>query len=453
MKLKWRLPLMMLVIMLSVVAAACSRSDNNGGSGDNGGKGEEAATLTIMAEVGSHTDAWKSVIPQFEEKYNVKVNVTELPWEQYRQQLNMQFTGGRGSVDFDLAYVPIGWVPEMQNPGYIAPISEGGNIDQLQLDDFPGIENAYFGENEDLYFVPYMNETHGILYRMDLFEDEQEQAAFEQRYGYPLAPPKTMEQYKQIAEFFHRPDEGLHGVTLMGDNSLLLGFHFYNRLFNYGGDIFDENYRPAFNNEAGIQALNDVKEMFEFTSAAAKQYSWGDASGEFLQGRSAMAEMATTIAQISQDPDQSTIAGKVGFSGIPTANEGDQDIKRFYLPFGFVMTSSSDAKEAAFQWIEFATSPEMMEQAAPVGNIPARVSVLEGPLSEQYPYYLPHSEIMQSAKLLPLPLIPEGATVTEDLLPSAISQFLNGNLSAEEALNQAAREVENLMESTGYYSN
>lgn len=412
------------------------------------GAKSDQKTLTIMTEKGAHTDAWKSVIAEFEKENDVKIKVVELPWEQYRQQLNLKFTAGK--VDFDLAYVPIGWVPELQNPGYIVPIEEGGNIEELDLKDFPGIENAYFGENK-LYYVPYMNETHGILYRTDLFNDPKEKEKFQNKYGYELTPPKTLAQYKDVAEFFNRPDEGLYGVTLMGDRSILLGFHFYNRLFDYGGDILDENYRPAFNNEAGVKALKDLKELFDHTSEAAKQYSWMDASGEFLQGRSAMAEMATTIAQVAQDPEQSKIVGKVGYAGIPLANENDANIKRLYLPFGFVMTKDSQLKAEAFKWIKFATDKGIMEKAAPIGNIPARYSVLTGDLAKEYSYYVPHAEIMANSKLEPLPLIPEGAAVTSDIIPGYISQYLNGELSAEESLQKAADEVEATMKKAGYY--
>ena len=40
------------------------------------------------------------------------------------------------------------------------------------------------------------------LYRTDLFEDSDIQAAFISEYHYPLAPAVTLEQYRDIAEFF-----------------------------------------------------------------------------------------------------------------------------------------------------------------------------------------------------------------------------------------------------------
>ncbi|MFP4647508.1 MAG: ABC transporter substrate-binding protein [Candidatus Acetothermia bacterium] len=403
-------------------------------------------TLNIITEVGSHTDAWKSVRDQFEAEHNVKVEVNEFPFDQFREQLSLKFSAG--DVAFDLAYIPIGWVPQFLDN--LTPVEDQGSVDTLELDDFAGIENAYFGEDE-LYFVPYMNETHGVLYRKDLFNDPEEREGFKDEYGYSLEPPKTMSEYHDIAEFFHRPDEGLYGVSLMGDRSILLGFHFYNRLFNHGGDILDEDYRPAFNNEAGVKALKELEDLFEYTSAAATSYGWQGAQAEFLQGRSAMAEMATTIAQIAQDQEQSKVVGDVGFTGIPTTEAGVDKPKRLYLPFGFVITQDSDQKELAFEWIKHATSKEYMKEAAPVGNIPARYSVLRGEIAEEYPYYSSHADAMEQSNLEPLPLIPEGATVTSEILPTAISSYLTGDQTAEEVLEQAASKTRDLMEENGYY--
>lgn len=436
------------LLMVSLLLSACSGS--GAGSGTAGSEGASGSkTLTIMAETSSHADAFKSIIPDFEEKYGVKVKVVELPYDQYQQQLKLKFVSEQ--VDFDLAYVPIGWVPEFQLASYIAPVAtEQAKLDELELDDFPGIDNAYFGADKQLYFLPYMNETHGILYRTDLFEDPAEKKAFRDKYGYELQPPQTMQQYKDIAAFFNRPDQNLYGVTLMGENSILSGFAFYNRLFNYGGDLYDSNYKQQFNNEAGLKALNDFKELFQYASPAAKQYGWSDASSEFLQGRSAMAEMATTVAQMAQDPNQSTIVGKVGFTAIPANDDNTSDIKRFYLPYGFVMTKHSEHQEAAFQWMEFATSQEMMEKAAPVGNIPARTSALTGSLASEYSFYEPHADIMNSFRLETLPLIPEGSTITGEILPNAVVKYLFGEKSAEDSLQEAATEFDELMKSRGY---
>ncbi len=52
-------------------------------------------------------------------------------------------------------------------------------------------------------------------------------AAFEAKYGYPLAVPETWVQLRDIAEFFTRPDENLYGVgvyTQIDYDGLTMGY-------------------------------------------------------------------------------------------------------------------------------------------------------------------------------------------------------------------------------------
>ena len=50
-------------------------------------------------------------------------------------------------------------------------------------------------------------------YRLDLFEDAQNQKDFKAKYGWDLQWPETWEQLDQLAEFFTRPDQNLLGCT------------------------------------------------------------------------------------------------------------------------------------------------------------------------------------------------------------------------------------------------
>src|SRR3546814_2985453 len=56
-------------------------------------------------------------------------------------------------------------------------------------------------------------DLHTLSYRVDLFEDPEEQKAFRDKYGYDLAPPVTWDQYYDVAEFFTRPEEKLWGTV------------------------------------------------------------------------------------------------------------------------------------------------------------------------------------------------------------------------------------------------
>ena len=111
--------------------------------------------------------------------------------------------------------------------------------------------------------MPAEGDAVGWSYRKDWFEDPKEMEAFKAKYGYDLAPPKDCKQLRDIAEFFHRPDEKRYGVAIYTDNSydaLVMGVE--NAIFSYGGELGDyATYKVdgIINSEKNVQALEDVQ--------------------------------------------------------------------------------------------------------------------------------------------------------------------------------------------------
>ena len=60
-------------------------------------------------------------------------------------------------------------------------------------------------------------------YRTDLFGDADLQAKFEAQYGYPLAPPTTLEQMSEMAEFFVGEGAVKYGTQFAGKEEALAG--------------------------------------------------------------------------------------------------------------------------------------------------------------------------------------------------------------------------------------
>jgi len=407
-----------------------------------------AGPLKISSEVGIHTEAWKTDLPALEKATGIKVDLTQFPFQKYREMLMLDYTGGTPS--YDVSYASYGWYRSLVNGGYLEPF-DSFDLKTLNLDDIPNM--SLYPEKGKIYFVPYMNEIAGILYRKDLFEDPKEQAAFRAKYGYPLAPPKTFAQYRDLAEFFHRPPN-LYGVSLMGKRSVFLTVHFANRLWGYGGDILDEKMRPAFNSEAGVQALKDLKEMFKYSNPASPTHLFAEAVGEFQQGKSAMIEIWSTVMLYVEDPKTSKVVGKVGFAPIPkTQAMLNKKVPYLYIAWGFIINKASQKKKEAFDFVKFITSRESEIRTAPQGNIPARFSVLDAPaVNQQMPWMRTIKQTMESNILTPIyPWIPEGATISADILPIALTQYLSGEKDAKPALDDTAREVGKLLEKGGYY--
>ena len=117
--------------------------------------------------------------------------------------------------------------------------------------------------------IPLEGDATGWAYRKDWFEDPKEKAAFKEKYGYDLGVPKTWKQLRDIAEFFHRPDEKRYGIAIYTDNSydaLVMGVE--NVIFSYGGELGDyATYKVdgIINSKQNIEALKFYKELYKFT--------------------------------------------------------------------------------------------------------------------------------------------------------------------------------------------
>ncbi|MFA6656322.1 MAG: extracellular solute-binding protein [Mesotoga sp.] len=408
-----------------------------------------AVPLQLSSEVGIHTDAWKTRMEGFTKETGIEVEIQQFPYANYLDQLMLGYTSGR--VEIDVPYISMLWYPALSIANYIYPISDIPGYEKINESDIPGIRNAKL--NGKTYIVPYMNELGGIIYRKDLFEDPTEKANFIAKYGYELQPPQTLEQYRDIAEFFNRPPD-LYGVTLMGRRSIFLATHFMQRLWAKGGALLDLNMRPIFNSEAGIEALEEVKYMFQFANPAAMNYDFQEALNEFIGGRSAMAEVWTTGMFYVEDESRSSVVGKGGFVGFPRLEEKlGEKLPMLYISWGFSVSSAAQDKEAALDWLLYVTETQNEVEAAPTGNIPARFSALNSPLlAESFPWIGDFAAAMENCIPTPIvPLIPEGGSIVSGIIAPAVSEFLAGTKTAEQALNDAVKEVDRLMRDGGYY--
>ena len=115
---------------------------------------------------------------------------------------------------YDIVILQWSFLGDLYNAGYLAPLTEWVEKYDPELDDiiapFSIVWSEYAGE---VYGLPTDGDTWILYYRKDLIEDPDEQAAFKAEYGYDLAPPKTWDEFNDIAEFFTRPEDNLNGYV------------------------------------------------------------------------------------------------------------------------------------------------------------------------------------------------------------------------------------------------
>ena len=336
------------------------------------------------------------------------------------------------------------------------------------------IENFQDPETGDLYGVPMEAFVKIYLYRKDLFEDPEIQAAFQEQYGYELAPATTHDQHRDIAEFFTQYGEenglDLWGTTVQAHSghpsstyefveSILPTFGVY----NWGVDM--ENWKACeenggqLNSQTSKDALNFWLGLLPYAPPEATSSTWDEVAASFAAGRAAQGWVyGENAAWIATDPDRSTVVGNVGVALPPVAEGVMEDAESgegyigYYDGGAFGIPHSSKNQEAALLWLQFIGQESVQADWAVAGSRIVMESTYDDPAVQEVDakvdgYFTLMRE--QGPLFRGAPPFPFHNNLRESIDPF-IWQAIAGDLTPEEALDQACAAAEATMQQLGY---
>ena len=202
----------------------------------------------------------KTLVPDFEKETGIKVDYQLLNHFEVISKGQADMLSGRGAYDAVLLHSPqMGLLLEA---GVIRPIDEFLANKALAN---PGLDHADLIQPAADSLTKFRGKTYGFLNwnynvvywaRGDLLAHPDEKAAFKKKYDYELGPAKTLQQMRDIAEFFTRKkgeklagqplESDFYGVVLEGIKGGTTFWAVWNAFIkNFGGDIFDAEGRPT----------------------------------------------------------------------------------------------------------------------------------------------------------------------------------------------------------------
>ncbi|WP_416369804.1 extracellular solute-binding protein [Tritonibacter mobilis] len=306
----------------------------------------------------------------------------------------------------------------------------------------------------DLLMLPRAQFDVSVLYYLKSnYEDAQKAEAFEAKLGYPLAVPQTWEQVKDQAIFFADPPN-FYGTQYAGKDEAIVG-RFYEMVVAEGGNFLDEDNRPIFNSDAGQRALQWFVDLYEAKAvpAGTTSYVWDDLGQGFASGTVALNLDWPGWAGFFNNPDSSKAAGNVGVAVQPM---GSVTRTGWSGHHGFSVTDDCANKEAAASLVAFLTSEESQLAESAGGSLPTRTAVWEANIAKARagddPFRTEALEAFaEGAKYaFAVPPIPEWGESTNLVFPE-LQAAIVGDKTVEEALDDAAEAVDELMRESGYY--
>jgi len=371
---------------------------------------------------------------------------------QIDQKLKTDFAAG--TVDYDIVWDHTSFFS--QYIPFLEPLE--GYFTPAELADFsPAIIKGSTTDGH-LWLIPRHADISVIHYRTDLFEDPKNQADFKAKYGYDLKPPATWKEVYDQSEFFTGKLPGLYGTEFAGKEEALTG-RFYEILKANGGNFFDENWKPIFNNEIGVTTAEFFRDLYKNKLVPADTTSllWDGVANNFCQGNIAVHNEWFGWYSYFQDPKNCKVAGKFDLVRQPVGLSGSIH-SGWAGAHAFSITKTSQNKEAAAALIKFLTSEKIMYEEAQLGFLPVRDSVWKRLIADaaQSPNLLDKErlEIAQTAianDFFTPPLIAEWIPFSNIFYPK-LQAIILGDVESKEGLDQAAEETFKLMEEAGYYN-
>lgn len=388
----------------------------------------------------------------YEEATGIKVTVVQEPWGSFYNRVGAEWAAQGAS--FDLVVGDSQWLGQGVEEGHYVDLTEFMVSRGLHETVTPATLQ-YYGEypggSGNYYAFPTEGDANGFAYRMDLFEDEDNMAAFADAYGYDLAVPETWDQLRDIAEFFTQPDEGLYGVgiyTQVDYDAITMGFE--NVLFSYGADWkdADSNVLDVINSPEATAALEMYRELYSFAPPGTSNAFFPEMNDVFITGQAAMIMNYFAFFPALDNPEINPYRDATGYFAMPAGPGG----QRFAALGGQGISVNSyvdgDRQQAALDFIEWFSTLEAQQRWAELGGYTANIEVLNSEeFLTQTPYNAAFAETMTFVK--DFWNIPQFGLLLEPAQRWLHSYVVGGEGEAQDVMDNMAFEMDEILIDAG----
>ncbi len=427
-----------LVLLLSLLAA-CNPSQSSG-----------TTTLTVATVNNSNMVQMEQVTKQVFEKDhpNIKVNFVTLPENELRSKVTQDVATNAGK--FDIATIGSYETPIWAHNGWLQNLSpyldkmSSSDKQQYNYDDLLKPVMSTLSYQGHPYSLPFYGESSFLMYNKQIFAQH--------HLTMPLHP--TWDQIAHFAQVLNDPAHGITGILLRGQSGWGMNMAPLDTMINtFGGSWFDQNWKPQLSTPPVQQAVTlYVNLLQKYGEPGASTSGWQECLSLMSQGKGAMFYDATVFGGLLETPSTSTIAGQVGYVYAPTAVTTNGSHWLWAWSLGIV--NSSHNKDAAFQFLTWATSPQYLTLAGKTfgwANVPpgTRASIYQNP---DYQKAAPFAQVTLDSintatpdhpTLNPVPYhgvqyvgIPQFEAVGEQV-STLISAAVAGKMTVSQALQQA----------------
>ena len=439
--------------------SACGQSDEKEkpGAEVTDKKLYEGQSIHVVAFKLSGMDGVKERLPEFEERYNIKVDLEELQIGAARQKMLADFSGGAKTIDVSLSSVH--FTPYLIAKGEIEPIdhfinSELAEPELLALDDFSplAIENCTFPENvlsgpNRKWGLPHDLLVQALLYRKSLYDKLR------------LNVPETLEEYLQNAEAITKSEKGVFGSALRALKGPQIIWAWGAIFRACGGSYFvdyPKDLQPALDSQEFMESVKWFSDSFNYAPKGARAWGYTEVMSGLMNGSVAQTIDDVMFTNWLNDPQSSKTVDDWDYALIPLKSGlNHSDIKwgpSVSMSNHWVINKdiAEAKKQAAFKFIQWATSKPVLTALTREGKMKGvltRNSQYE--LKKDEPWAQIHYKSQTYAHKLFRPSVAEWLQLEEELA-TRISTAVLGEMTPQEAARETQKSWTNILKKAGY---
>jgi len=411
-----------------------------------------AETLTIATVNNGDMIRMQGLTDDFTAKTGHNVEWVTLEENVLRQRVTQDIAAKGGQ--FDIMTIGMYETPIWAAQDWLVALDD--LPDSYDVDDIlPAMRTGLSYEGK-LYAAPFYGESSMIMYRTDLME----------KAGLEMPDAPTWDFVRQAAEAMTDKDNEIYGVCLRGKAGWGENMAFITTVANsFGARWFDEDWKAQLESPEWKEAVTFYNDLItNYGPPGASTNGFNENLALFQQGKCGMWIDATVAASFVTNPDQSTVADKVGFALAPDAGKGKR--ANWLWAWALAIPAGTQKEAAAKQFIEWATSKDYLALVAEKegwANVPpgSRTSLYENPEYSKVPFAQKTLESINAADpsnptVQPVPYvgiqyvaIPEWAGIGTTA-GQEFSAMVAGQQTPEEALAKAQALVTDEMEAAGY---
>ncbi|MDX5630262.1 MULTISPECIES: extracellular solute-binding protein [unclassified Brenneria] len=399
-------------------------------------------TVKIVINQSPWLDGFKKTVAKYNQETGNNVTVDTVPYSGLLDKIRTSVRAKEGI--YDVTMIDVNWLGEIYSGGFLTPIKEieadyqlPDQVltfgDALYWDKARAVFNKQTG---DLYTFPVTANPQLFYYRKDIYEKE------------GVSVPKTWDELTANIKKLHQPPKQYGFLTEAGPQDIV--FRITPFLLSAGGGVFknplEGDFSVILNSPESLIALKYYISIAKAGYSNPGSLAQGELIQLFATGKAAQANIVAAARGPLSNPDSSIVTDKFGVAVIPHPADKSGIYAAGHWVGGIPHNIPAANKKAAlafFKWYEEQASQVYLYEA---GGVPVRsdlIGVAKDPLN-----FLPALTEATSRAEIVTP-IKESAQINA-LIGLQLYKALNGEISPEQALNNAAKAVYDLVSAAGY---